>query len=508
MRRSKFYSIVFFLALFFFFLYFYSLVYPPIMTTPDDWNAIIGFRDAILLPGAHNPTKILPEILEPFAICMSTTFFSFFCENFAWAISLGTSILLAGCITLYSYNFYQLIKKSCHITKTTALFTTLFFLLFHFLAFRKYQYYNPYLFGSFCSNCYYHYTIPILLNASLVMYCLRCNVLQNIATFSFLKQGIIFVCIYICLASNLYSSIIFATYLFFRIIFLFFIRKDRENHTLLKNNKTTFFSLSFFVVILWLESHGHNAQQLTENDGFYLEELRKAIVCYVSIPARLNVSFVLFCFFTVIILLCLLYNSKESTIRRTAFLFTLFALCNFVCINIFSILISAKAIPEYVVWQDRLFVEFFWIILCICFYLATCIKLYPKILRVLPLVFIILFINTRPNTKTYKNVKEYSTMPNEINRICEIAKKAEQQGKDSIILYVPYQEKAPEDCNWPYAIYLQKRIPKALYQVGVLSNPIPMHIIAVKGLKHITSSDNYVIKDSIVSDDFWDLSKM
>ena len=65
---------------------------------------------------------------------------------------------------------------------------------------------------------------------------------------------------------------------------------------------------------------------------------------------------------------------------------------------------------------------------------------------------------------------------------------AQQEGKDSIDLYVP---KFDSSDNWPYAIYANERLGTCLYKLGVIDAPIN-----IKELIPSESKD-YLLKGTI-----------
>ena len=206
-------TIIYFFLVFLFFLLFYCVSHPPIITTSDDWHFMTSTRDAIPLTTVHNPTRVMIEVFAPWAGMISVSILKPFGFGFVSSIAYGTSFILACFIVLYAWSFYKLFNEKFQIEKSTTLCLTTFFLLFHFIAFRRYSNNNPYLLGSFDLCCYYYYTIPILLISSLVMYCIRTNLLDNLSKKNSWKIGFFLTLVYLIIVSNLYSSIIWIAYI-------------------------------------------------------------------------------------------------------------------------------------------------------------------------------------------------------------------------------------------------------------------------------------------------------
>lgn len=493
---------IYFLLVFIFFLLFYCVSHPPIITTSDDWHFMATTRDAIPLSSVHNPTRVMIEVFAPYAGLASVSILKPFGVDFVSSLAYGTAFLLACFIVLYSWNFYQLLKKKIQLDVTSALCLTTFFLLFHFLSFRRYPNNNPYLFGSYDLCCYYHYTIPILLISSLVMYCMRTNILDHLSRKNPWKIGIFLTLIYLVLFSHLYASIIWIAYISVRLLFIFFKQKGSVL-SVLRQNKVTVVSLLLYVAVMLFEAFGHNAQQLTAGEDFW-PELRHTLGCYWSILHRMNKWFMCFCFLVFIYSTYLYRKNREKNNTKTALIETiLFFVSNLAIINLFYILLSAKAVPEYVVWQDRLLAEVFWGFLGVSFCMAYCLKTNPQVKRVVPFIFLLLLGNTNTTGKTFNDVYMFETVAENSKKLVEIAENADRNNIDTLNVYIPYNGKAPEDFNWPYTIYYGSEIAESFQKFNVTKRLLNIRLYAVRGRNTISTELMPYENDSIVEDSFW-----
>lgn len=502
-KNNKITNLYFFLV-FLFFLMFYGVSHPPIITTSDDWHFMATTRDAIPLASVHNPTRVMTEVFAPWAGMISVSILKPFGVDFVSSLAYGTSFILACFIVLYAWCFYRLFREKLQIGKTTTLCLTTFFLLFHFLAFRRYPNNNPYLFGSFDLCCYYYYTIPILLISSLVMYCIRTNLLDNISKMNSWQKGLFFTLVYLVLVSNLYSSIIWIAFISVRLLFFLFKQKE-DILKVFSQNKVSVASILFFAIVLLYEALGDNAQQLSAGENYW-SELHHTLGCYWSILHRMNKWFMSFCFLVFFYSLYVYRKNKGNNNNDTKCSLKgliLFFLGNFIIINIFYILISAKAVPEYVVWQDRLLAEIFWGFLGISFCMAYCLKANPQVKTVVPFIFLLLLGDTNTTGKTFNDVFMYDTVAENSKKLEEIAVWADRNNVDTIDVYIPYNGKEASNFNWPYTIHYGSEIAEAFQKFNVTKRLLTIRLYAVRGRNTISTELKPCENDSIIKDSFW-----
>jgi len=507
---SRFYNIIknnnissiYFFLVFLFFLLFYSVSHPPIITTSDDWHFMATTRDAIPLITVHNPSRVMIEVFAPYAGMASVDILKPFGVDFVSSLAYGTAFLLACFIVIYAWNFYRLLKDKFQLDEISTLCLTTFFLLFHFLSFRRYSNNNPFLLGSYDLCCYYHYTIPILLISSLVMYCIRTNLLDNISSKSPWRIGVFLTLIYLVLFSHLYTSIIWIAYISVRLLFILFKQKG-DILGILRRNKISVFSFVLFAIALLFEAFGDNAQQISTNENYW-SELHHTLGCYWSILHRMNKWFMCFCFL-VFIYSFYVYrkNAYEKDVKNSTIELIIFFFGNFIIINLFYILISAKAIPEYVVWQDRLLAEALWGLLGVSFCMAYCLKKRPQIKTIVPFVFLLLLGDTNTTGKTFNDVYMYDTVAENTKKLEEIAVWADRNNLDTIDVYIPYNGKDANDFNWPYTIYYGSEIAESLQKFNVTKRLLNIRLHAVRGRKTISTELMPYENDSIIKDSFW-----
>lgn len=481
--------LLFFGAVFVFFLSFFTLFHPAIPTIPDDWYYITYTRDAIPLLPKNNPTRVLPETLMPLVSNISTLLLMPLGVGFEMSLAIGAALVLALMIMVYGYCFFVLIRKSLSLTEGTSLWITAFFILFHFLALRTKVVDNPYLLHSFCLTNYYYYTIPILLNASVIMYCMSSGILNRLSQLSYWKQGLFFLVVYISLLSNLYANILLVVY-FFMVLLQDFCNRRFAVVPTIRNNRFVFAMLVFFGIILIFEANGENADALTQEQS-YLGNLHHACGCFSSIWTMMNVWFKVICFVFIALAAVLSYrerksgnHSQQSLLPKAWFFVVGLILC-----NAFSILISAKSRPFYVTETDKMFMEFFWLLSGLGISMAYCVKRIPKAEVVLPLLFVLLFCQTNTKNKTFKDVQYYTTMPQVNAKILDILDEANATGTDSLTLYVP--RTSDKVGNWPYPTYFNTNLARTFYSHRLTRKYLKINIEIIDGLPLIASSLDY-----------------
>ncbi|MCR4890694.1 MAG: hypothetical protein K5989_00700 [Lachnospiraceae bacterium] len=252
MNKSKIKTTCFFLFVFIGLLFFYISAHPLYPFDADDWAYVSYRRFAAPILGAWNPGKVLPETVFPLVSSLGVYVIKPFVHDYLNSLMVSYGIFFSLVITVYVWTFCRWCKKKALLSGTLSLALSILFLLFHFLIFCGKLENNYYLFYAGDLNCLFNYTLPAIVNASVVLY-LDSGISMNLLE---LKEegfriGLLFLFIYLSLFSNLYHSIILSSYAFLRIVISFF---DRKKSGSLKGNMKRFLldnSLPFIILILW-----------------------------------------------------------------------------------------------------------------------------------------------------------------------------------------------------------------------------------------------------------------
>lgn len=476
-------TLIFILSVFLFFLLFYTFFHPAILTTPDDWLYVSYTRNAIPILPKHNPTRVLPEILMPLVSNISTQLLMPLGVGFEMAIASGLALVLSLTIVFYTLTFIYVVRKKIVLSERATLWITAFFLLFHFLAFRTRIVDNPYLLGSFCLTNYYFYTLPILMNASLVMYCMGSDILDRLTKIEHWKFGLFITLVYLCFLSNLYSSILLIVY-----FFLVLVSKFRNSHFDIKSNirenRFLWSMMLFYIIILIFEANGGNAKTLMGGNVSFLSGLRQALASFFGLRAAVNLVFV--GLFVIVSSYTIYLYSSKHIVRIDLKEYGLYSIFGFILVSTFCILISSQSKPYYVAQSDKMLSEFFWLLFGLSMCMAYCVKHCSRFEAILPVLFLLLFCHTNTKNKTFCDVIHYDTMHRENVRLLSILDQANQANVDSLTLYVPKIE-GKED-NWPYPLYFGMDLSNTFYNHRLTRKCLTINIEAIPGLVEISSS--------------------
>lgn len=195
---------------FVFFVFFFTRIHPIAPFDSDDWSNMILERPSFPSLDCWNPTKVFPERFEPFVSTIAGYLIVPLVGDYIGGLILANSIVVAFFIIIYLLFVHRYIITRFQLNPLICLALITIFILLHFLILRTAEECNEYLLYSNDSNCYYHYIMPNLLCASLVIWLMHHDIRieshgRTIAT--------LLVFIYLALCSNLYSVTILISYI-------------------------------------------------------------------------------------------------------------------------------------------------------------------------------------------------------------------------------------------------------------------------------------------------------
>lgn len=280
----------------------YTKIYPISILAVDDWSNISLKRLPVPLLGAWNPAKVFPEIymslmgdIGAFLIYPIT---GDYLQAITQALGFGASLV----VVLYFECFRRLLIKRTDISDEKSILLTLLFVLFHFAIFMSNNQLNKYLLGGDIPTNTYHYTLPSLLNFSVVFILeSKDNIGEFFKSKRVIRIGLLLIMIYFALFSNLYSNIILATYSSAKILLSFFSRKQNVGD-FLRNNILYFFMILLWAVCLLFEYQGGRANSLMQGSTVTELIVSNASVGIESFLIRLktlNLTCILICVFAI-----------------------------------------------------------------------------------------------------------------------------------------------------------------------------------------------------------------
>jgi len=456
----------FYILLFLLFFVFFSQVHPLVPFNSDDWINMGMARRAYPSFAFWNPTKVFPECFEPFIASFAAFFVTPLIGDYLNAMTITNAAVVSLFIIIYLFSFQRLLEHKFKIPKLGVFSIVLLFAILHFLFLKTEKNNNEYLWYSHDCNCYYHYTIPNLMCASLVMWLMHNNIntLRNR-----LSIGILSFVSYLALCSNLYSTIILTAYLGSVLLIDIFQADHKEPRWLATFVKHHWYHL--LIILLWfvvqlIEVNGRRATSYGHFDKPLIQEVKLTFHYFISI--HYNISFILFTIFIFLGTIGVYYvNEKKriSLIGKQPIVF----FSSLILSTTYLILLSSRVASTYILRGDVIFGYAFFILLptifCICF-LSVKVK-YFKI--AIPILILLTLFELHGHNNVFKDIQfEYGLNAQSclaldkyiISRVCE----ADAQGKDFVIIQVP---RFNDDDNWPLSIDLSKSVGTTLYKHNI-----------------------------------------
>ena len=455
-----------YILLFLLFFVFFSQIHPLVPFNSDDWINMGMARRAYPSFAFWNPTKVFPECFEPFVASFAAFFVTPLIGDYLNAMTITNATVVSLFIIIYLFSFQKLLEHKFKISQIGVFSIVLLFAILHFLILKTEDANNEYLWYSHDCNCYYHYTIPNLLCASLVMWLMRSNI-NRIR--SRLSIGILCFVSYLTLCSNLYSTIILTAYLGSVLLIDVFQADHNEPRWIVTFVKQHWYPL--LITLLWfivqlIEVNGRRATSYGHLDLPLLQEVELTFNYFLGISY--NIKFIFFIILVIIGTIgCYFVYEKKRLAHIGKMPFVLF--CSLILSATYLILLSSRVVSTYILRGDVIFAFAFFFLLsiafCIC-YLSVKIKYLTIAIPVL-IVFALFEFNSPNNV--FKDIQfEYGLNAQSclqldkyvINRVCE----ADAQGKDSVIIQIP---RFNDDDNWPLSIDLSKSVGTTLYKHNI-----------------------------------------
>ena len=323
-----------------------------------------------------------------------------------------------------------------------------------------------YLFQSEDLNCYYNFTVPDLMNASLVLYLMR-NEFK--IQFNGIKTALLIAFGYLSIFSNLFmTGILMAAVgldLIIRVIQM--VRRKKGLPMFLKDRWYSLVLIIFWLFDLYYEANGSRAQAVGQTFDLY-----GSLKVYYDWRHNLNTPTMRIACVSIAIavVLIVIYRKKEHENRVLKY--ALFFLGAMILDSMFLIALCGKTGAGYLGRPDTIFgVAFYgFMITFIC--MSYVIARYPSAVIAAALCGLLLFLQTS-NGAYGQRIYQESTIchvkPSQakivdddlVNQIVT----AFENGQTEIILHVP---KGNDIDNWPHADYMGGRIDNTLVKHGLI----------------------------------------
>lgn len=480
-RQEKVIVSIFFLVIFVFFVVLYTRIVPLVIFNMDDWD-FISFGNKRFLPdwGSWNPSRVLPEMLMPFVAQLSVYLIYPFSHDFLGSIELGMAITISAMVTVYSYAFYQMIRKRRGHSIYLSYALTLLFLVLHFLIFRTKNESNDYLFnGYYDATTYFFYLIPALLNASLVL--AFCPTGFFSSEMSLRKRALLLPAVYFAVFSNIHQSIILAVYVCFDMLNQLIVAIREKNR---KKGIGIWKHIAFLALwgtsLIYENSGGRaNGVRYTTNADL-IAKIKKSWIMLRDRLCDINGVFLTILICTLIVaitVLCLYLHNKQKEKIKMLFRWNgIQMLLSAVIALVYVFLICSVSLNFYITRGDVLLSSLFFLFVFMIDIMAILLNKVKKIRFMLPMLLVVCLLQVPTGGQTFKssinNNIPYETARKISREILNSYVEADIQHEDNITIEVPKFTGG----NWPLTNN-GPRISKVLFKYHIISRPINAELV-------------------------------
>lgn len=467
------YMIVVFVGL----MIFFTVAYPLVPFDGDDWANLGLMRVGLPKPGAWNPGKILPETSFPLVGLIAAYGVTPFVGDYVDALTWLCAVVYCLVITGYIWLFTRWIQDEMQLTLPQTIAVSLCFLVAHFLIFRSVDTGNRYLFGSANLTCIFHYAIPAILNAMLVLYAWRRHIHGGSNVFDNpWRGGMLLLAIYAALFTNVLSDMNFIMYL--SVLMLWKYKTEmfspRRLLQIVRENKFFVVVLLLWFVMLAVEATGGRARAI----GAPLIELPiMATAKNLFTQLRgINHFFLASSLVTILLAGITCYRKRGNEWVEKFLYGAKICIPAGVITIVYLLLVSAKASPGYIGREDVLINIAFWALLLVALAFACLMKCYAKLTLLVPVVLFIVTVELcKVGGYRETNVPNISpVIASQISKdLVQQIKEADQAGLTEMTLIVP---KGDNRDNWPHPMYMGKNISRTLYRHGVITKQMQIEI--------------------------------
>ncbi len=459
-------NILFYTIITIFFIVFFSRIHPIVPYDTDDWQNICIERPLYPSLECRNPTKVFPECFEPAIATLAGYLVVPLVGDYIDGLILTNAFVVSLFILVYLISVHKYLKYRFKISQLTSFALIIIFILLHFYILRYAFQNNEHLWYSHDANCYYHYVIPNMMCASMVLWLMRHDVKEIRNIFAIIISVVL---TYLALCSNLYSVVILIAYIgavLLMDLFHHFKAEEKWLQIYIKRNSIFLVILVLWSIVQIIEANGMRAT------GFgYLHQpfvYCMKVTVYNFLTTRFNHMFILV---TVLILMIAKFidvkkgrNSLWNIDKQDWVIILALGLS-----TIYLIMLSSRVNPTYIQRGDVVFEYVFFYLLLVILAIAYICTHVKYAIPFIPLFLCFIYFETKTSGNTFKDVM-YDYEPDlqtciEIDR--DIVRKicnADALGQDSVIIGVPRYSK--HSYNWPIMVtdYASQNYGKALYK--------------------------------------------
>ena len=467
-KRRKIIIALFLALVFFFFFAFYTIAHPILLSSMDDWDYVYYHRDPVPKWNAWNPSRVFAEVIMPLVSMLSRILFFPITGNIFTALMIGFSVSVSLAMTGLTFALCCLLKKRA-VSLPQVLFWAAFFLLCHFWAFRTDYQNNDYMLRTVNACTYFFYVIPNLMNAAAVLWLEADSDLKRLnPDGQYLKKSFFLLLAYFCIFSNIWASLLLASYTISRLIagLLSSIRKKESLKKWCNENSMYLLLVAAWIVSQLFEMSGLRADSISHDIS---TELKRTISVVIGVLKKANRRFLLAECVLLIGGMISLVRQKDRKTLHTVLIWGLAGAGVF----LYLVLSCSKTGASYLKRPD-VFYGFFFFVSMLCIFCGNALlQKIPFLKLILPLVLVLILVDCNSAGRTFRESNELHMSPKIVNNInndiVKQLKEAEQSGKDSTVILVPVFD---DQYNWPYAPIGKDIIGEAMWKLGVVEKNI------------------------------------
>ena len=476
-KRSKWKEMLFCMVVFATMLVFFTVLHPIPIMDEDDVIYTVLVRKAVPIPGAWNPSRMMPEVLTSLcgniaALCTAFGFGRFInCQVAVWGV------VFSLFITVYIYSFLYLMKTRFRSGSFQSMCLSVLFLMLHFLVFRTQDSRNSFMFHTYDACCVFYYTVPALFGCSLVMWLMSApDEVPVLNGKQIIKESFIILALYFEIFSNLFGSVIVAAYAGYRVLKNLYLKEG----PFWKKN-----SFWIAIVLLWilagvLEATGGRAagarNQAEEGSLGLFANLEQAFFLLGKTVWQSNLLFrlmlVAVAFGVIILVLIKPDRSLNSLVLRTIGEIVIWG-----TLSCFAVMILCGAVePLYAARPEAIFVVMFQLFLLMILGIRFILQRMPFMTRLLPILLVIVCSMTNTRFLTFQDsnpllLDGHVAVAIE-NEIYESIIAAANAGETEITVDVIH---SAEGANWPHDGRIGDPVASFFWKYGIIDHEIRVH---------------------------------
>lgn len=484
---------------------FFTRVCPLVPSDADDWELMAKVRTGLPEWGGFNPAKVLPETSLHFVSYLAAFCVMPFVGDYVWSLVVAAAILLSAFVTGYVVAFAKLLKARLGLENgATVLVSTVFYLAHFVLLSHANGGTIPYLLGTRDYTGVFHYTIPYVLCATMVLVLMRrgggmaprAEYRESTFGLSMLVLGL-----YLGMCSNLFLNIVLAAFagasLVASLAQIGVAKRVRWTvGSFIRQNALHFLVLGLWVVTLLFERSGARASGTLSGQGGPSFHIGVVLSDLAATLAYLNRSLlVLFAAVAAVALVLVLRSPRgahagaDDGVAGSAARVTFVLLFAWLLTTAFVVLLSSVMDPftqwippvhYYASRPDVVVTSLFpWITLgCLAF--AFVMKHVRLVSLVAPILVFVMVVSAVNGVGSYEQpvrggISSGQTLASARDMVAQV-QAADAAGQTSVDVHVLafHNDVA---YNWPLSPSLADGFSRSLYAAGITSKKMSVNIV-------------------------------